>query len=144
MQVAQLGYVCRPRRRADWLCRRNEHGSVKQEPLSTVWEVKWCQCSWAARSGSKSASAKSRKAVLYCIIPSGNPTRASAKHSALNRDNTVLKPAFLPLDGLLRCHRDLGNNVAEEYSTQQPGKSQGYNRRGGDLVVPGPGNPTIN
>jgi hypothetical protein len=73
---------------------------------------------WAARSGSKSASGESASGTLS----------SSVKNSVLNRDNSLAKPAFLPLDGLLRCHRAPGNNVTEEYSTQQPGKSQGYVR----------------
>lgn len=73
------------------------------------------------------ASRPSRGRLLYF---KWHPPSSSAKHSTLNRDNTLFRPAFLPLDGLLRCHRALGNNVTvtEEYSTPQPGKSQGYVR----------------
>jgi hypothetical protein len=60
-------------------------------------------------------------------VSRGTPSESSsAKHPALDRDNTLLKPGFLPLVGRLRCHRALENiSPKSTVSTQQPGKSQG-------------------
>jgi hypothetical protein len=80
---------------------------MKQEPLSAMWEVVWCQLRLKVRILLVGQVEEDLYFKWYPL--------ELREHIALNRDGdkTRLEPTFLPLDGLLRCHRAVGNNVTD-------------------------------